>query len=69
MKVPHQLDPCPFEQNEDGQVPLFIEAGYNYSGAITAEGVIYSWGNGSFGRLGYVDILKQPVPRQVIELK
>lgn len=50
-------------------MPLRIEAGYSYSGAVTADGVIYTWGNGSFGRLGYVDILKQPVPRQVVELK
>ena len=69
VKVPHQLDPCPFESHEDGQVPLRIEAGYSYSGAVTAEGLIYTWGNGSFGRLGYVDILKQTVPRQVIELR
>ena len=50
-------------------MPLRIEAGYNYSGAVTADGVIYTWGNGNFGRLGYVDILKQTVPRQVVELK
>ena len=36
---------------------------------MTADGVIYTWGNGNFGRLGYTDILKQPVPRQVLELK
>ena len=36
---------------------------------MTADGVIYTWGNGNFGRLGYVDILKQTVPRQVVELK
>ena len=69
VKVPHQLDPCPFECNDDGQVPVKIVAGYNYSGAVTADGVIYTWGNGNFGRLGYTDILKQPVPRQVHELK
>jgi len=50
-------------------VPLLIEAGYNYSGAVTADGVIYTWGNGNFGRLGYVDVLRQPVPRQMVELK
>ena len=50
-------------------MPLRIEAGYSYSGAVTTDGVIYTWGNGSFGRLGYVDILKQTVPRQVDELK
>lgn len=69
MKVPHFLDPCPFKSNEDGQVPLHIEAGYNYSGAVTTDGIIYTWGNGNFGRLGYVDVLRQPVPRQVVELK
>lgn len=50
-------------------MPIAIEGGYNYSGAVTADGIIYTWGNGSFGRLGYVDILKQPVPRQLTELK
>lgn len=50
-------------------MPVQIEAGYNYSGAVTADGIIYTWGNGNFGRLGYTDILKQPVPRQVDELK
>lgn len=36
---------------------------------MTTDGVIYTWGFGSFGRLGYIDVLKQPVPRQMVELK
>ena len=26
----------------------------SYSAALTTEGVVYTWGNGLFGRLGYV---------------
>lgn len=63
IKCPHQLDPDPFEENEDGQIPLYIAAGYNYSGIVTTDGIIYTWGNGEFGRLGYIDVRRQPVPR------
>ena len=48
---------------------MSIEAGYNYSGAITTKGGVYTWGNGSFGRLGYVDVNKKPLPRQIVSLK
>lgn len=63
------LEPCPFEQHEDGRVPEQIEAGYNYSAAVASDGVVYTWGNGEFGRLGYSDVRRQPVPRQMVQLK
>ena len=69
VKVPHQLEPCPFEQHDDGQVPEQIVAGYNYSSAVATDGIVYTWGNGEFGRLGYLDVLRQPVPRQMTDLK
>ena len=50
-------------------MPLFIAAGYNYSGIVTTDGIIYTWGNGEFGRLGYIDVRRQPVPRQLEYLK
>ena len=50
--VPQQIEPDPFEANEDGQVPIMVQAGYNYSGAVTRDGIVYTWGGGEFGRLG-----------------
>ena len=61
--MPYQQDPDPFEEHEDGKVPVAIVAGYNYSGAITQDGIIYSWGSGEFGKLGFVDVGREPVPR------
>lgn len=57
LKVPHQIDPDPFVKNDDQtHLPHSICAGYYYSGAITQNGVVYTWGNGEFGRLGYIDV-------------
>lgn len=53
IRVPHFLDPCPFAKN--GHIPKEIIAGSGYSAVITEEGVVYSWGSGEFGRLGYCD--------------
>jgi alpha-tubulin suppressor-like RCC1 family protein len=70
LRVPHQIEPDPFTENDEGtHLPHFISAGYNYSSAVTQEGFIYTWGNGEFGRLGYVDVSRQPVPRPIVELK
>jgi RCC1 and BTB domain-containing protein len=48
---------------------VYVQAGYNYSCAVTNDGVVYTWGNGEFGRLGYADVRRQSIPRQVTELK
>lgn len=50
-------------------MPEQIVAGYNYSSAVATDGIVYTWGNGEFGRLGYLDVLRQPVPRQMTDLK
>lgn len=48
---------------------MSVNAGYNYSGAVTAQGVVYTWGSGEFGRLGYTDVRRQTIPRQISDLK
>ena len=47
------MDPDPFE----GEISS-LYASYNYSAALTPSGLIYTWGSGEFGRLGYVDTKK-----------
>ena len=43
-------DPDPFKEKL-----MTVRAGpSSYSAAITTEGQVYTWGNGMFGRLGYV---------------
>lgn len=67
IRVPHQLDPCQFKK--DGLVPKHVVCGNGYSGVVTEEGVVYTWGSGEFGRLGYFDSRRQIIPRQVVDLK
>lgn len=50
--IPTQIsqEPDPFNDKL-----MSVHAGpSSYSAAITTEGVVYTWGNGLFGRLGYV---------------
>ena len=63
------MDPDPFEESEDGLSPLQVRAGYNYSGAVASDGSVFSWGKGEFGRLGYVDVARQSIPRQIDSIK
>lgn len=42
----------------DGLEPKEVYAGPGYSAVLTQEGVVYSWGSGEFGRLGYSDTRK-----------
>jgi len=51
--VPHLLEPCPFAK--DGFSPMEVVAGSGYSCVLTEEGVVFTWGSGEFGRLGYCD--------------
>lgn len=53
IRVPHLLNPCPFEK--DGLIPKHVVCGNGYSGVVTEEGNVYTWGSGEFGRLGYFD--------------
>ena len=61
IRVPHLLEPCPFEKDE--LTPVEVVAGSGYSCVITEKGIIYSWGSGEFGRLGYCDTRRQAIPR------
>ena len=54
---------------KDGFTPKEVFAGNGYSAVLTEEGVVYSWGSGEFGRLGYCDTRRQAIPRQISELK
>lgn len=52
VAVPTQIsqDPDPFDDKL-----MSVHAGpSSYSAALTTEGAVYTWGNGMFGRLGYV---------------
>ena len=36
-----------------GKDIAYLAVGANYSAAITEEGLLYTWGKGSYGRLGH----------------
>ena len=36
-----------------GRRVVCIAAGSNHSAAVTEEGTVYTWGKGSYGRLGH----------------
>jgi len=65
ISVPHQLEP---ENFSSASLLAQVYASYYYSAAVTDSGEVYTWGSGEFGRLGYVDIKKQPQPRLLVEL-
>ena len=65
IQVPHQLEPEAFLPSHQ---LTQVYASYYYSAAVTESGEVYTWGSGEFGRLGYVDIKKQPQPRLLVEL-
>lgn len=48
-----------------GKVVVFISAGYRHSAAITEDGILYTWGEGDFGRLGHGDSQSRVIPTQV----
>ena len=50
-------------------MPVLVQAGYNYSGAVSSDGIVYSWGGGEFGRLGDINIKRQAIPKQIFDLK
>lgn len=52
-----------------GKHVVHIACGSTYSAAITAEGELYTWGRGNYGRLGHgmlFDILKSVVSQLVV---
>jgi alpha-tubulin suppressor-like RCC1 family protein len=48
---------------KDELTPKEVFAGNGYSAVLTEEGVVYTWGSGEFGRLGYSDTRRQAIPR------
>lgn len=54
---------------KDGCTPKEVVAGNGFSVVVTEEGVVYSWGSGEFGRLGYCDTRRQTHPRQISDLR
>ncbi|XP_064294379.1 E3 ubiquitin-protein ligase HERC2 isoform X5 [Phalacrocorax carbo] len=52
-----------------GKHVVHIECGSTYSAAITAEGELYTWGRGNYGRLGHGSSEDQTIPVLVTGLK
>lgn len=42
-----------FSGKQGGKHVVHIACGSTYSAAITAEGELYTWGRGNYGRLGH----------------
>ncbi|XP_060089857.1 E3 ubiquitin-protein ligase HERC2 isoform X3 [Heteronotia binoei] len=52
-----------------GKHVIHIACGSTYSAAITAEGELYTWGRGNYGRLGHGSSEDQTIPMLVTGLK
>jgi len=48
-----------------GQSVVAVSAGVFHSFALTADGSVWSWGGGEYGRLGHGDEEKQALPKKV----
>ena len=48
-----------------GQRVVAVSAGDFHSLAITADGALWSWGHGDFGKLGHGDEQDQPLPKKI----
>lgn len=46
-----------------------ISCGDNYSGVVTSNGDVYTWGFGNEGQLGHGDKSDQQLPRKINNLK
>ena len=60
----HQLLPKKIEAFV-GQRAFAVSAGSQHSLAITADGSVWSWGGGAFGKLGHGDTQNQLLPKKV----
>ena len=49
----------------DGQRVLAVSVGMSHSLALTADGAVWSWGGGAFGKLGHGDRQAQLLPKKV----
>jgi len=59
-----QLLPKKVEAFADQRV-VAVSAGESHSLAITADGAVWSWGAGAYGKLGHGDQQSQPLPKKV----
>jgi len=48
-----------------GQRVVAVSAGHSHSIAITADGAVWSWGGGSYGKLGHGDSQEQLLPKKI----
>jgi len=48
-----------------GERAVSVAVGLGHSLALTADGTVWSWGRGGFGRLGHGDQQHQPLPKKV----
>ena len=60
----HQLLPKKIEALA-GQRVVAVSAGGSHSLAITADGAVWSWGEGRFGKLGHGDRQDQLLPKKI----
>ncbi|EDV21026.1 uncharacterized protein TRIADDRAFT_60369 [Trichoplax adhaerens] len=51
-----------------GKVVRQIAVGYRHSAAITSEGLLYTWGDGDYGRLGHGDNHSRSIPTLVKDI-
>jgi len=48
-----------------GQRVVAVSAGFSHSIAVTADGAVWSWGNGANGQLGHGDQQEQQLPKEI----
>ena len=48
-----------------GQRAIAVSAGWQHTLALTADGAVWSWGGGDFGRLGHGDAQRQLQPKKI----
>ncbi|XP_041862098.1 E3 ubiquitin-protein ligase HERC2 isoform X2 [Melanotaenia boesemani] len=58
-----------FNGKQTGKHVVHIACGSTYSAAITADGELYTWGRGNYGRLGHGSSEDQTTPMLVAALK
>ncbi|TSK42064.1 E3 ubiquitin-protein ligase HERC2 [Bagarius yarrelli] len=58
-----------FSGKQPGKPVVHIACGSTYSAAITADGALYTWGRGNYGRLGHGSSEDQTTPMLVTALK
>jgi len=51
-----------------GQRVVAVSAGAHHSLALTADGAVWSWGGGGWGRLGHGDAQRQLLPKKIAAL-